>query len=95
MKKLYSSPITDGLYSLQYFVGLLKSIDRQTPLELSEHIIERGTGYFYCSEYDEVGEVGNCGKRCDEYEPRNGKSGICKHHRPVYDDTGNTLTIYK
>lgn len=50
--------------------------------------------YFFCKEFDTVGERGEgCGKECEAYIPRNGKSGICKHWRHCYEPTDNELTI--
>jgi hypothetical protein len=45
----------------------------------------KGTGFFFCNEFQQVGEVGNCGRDCLMYNPRNGKNGICKHYRGVYE----------
>ncbi len=46
----------------------------------------------YCKEFDEVIAKDHpfilfdgCGKSCDGYEPRNGKSGRCKHHSHCYE----------
>jgi len=44
----------------------------------------KGTGMFYCLQYDDLYELGSgeCNKKwCKFYEPRNNKGGICKHHR--------------
>jgi len=42
------------------------------------------THIFWCQHYDEVCGMGTdyfrCGKGCAHYQPRNGKSGRCKHH---------------
>jgi hypothetical protein len=38
----------------------------------------------FCRYNYEVGEKGECGKKCETYEPRNGKSGICKHYGYLY-----------
>lgn len=46
---------------------------------------ETNVPYFFCSYFGETGEVGEgCGKECSAYDPRNGKSGICKHYRNCY-----------
>jgi hypothetical protein len=61
--------------------------------EINEMVVfearrETGTGYFYCREYMEVGEVGeSCGKFCAHYKPLNGKNGRCKHYGYVYEQT--------
>ena len=53
-----------------------------------------GANYFFCKDSFEAGEKGNCGKSCTAYKPRNGKNGICKHNRPVYEH-GNKVKFYK
>ena len=40
-------------------------------------------GYMYCKLHG-AGEDGNCGKICDDYIPRNGKRGMCKHRGTLY-----------
>jgi len=37
----------------------------------------------WCIEDDCYSDRGCCGGLCDEYSPRNGRSGICKHHRKM------------
>jgi hypothetical protein len=29
-------------------------------------------------------EIGECGKQCEDYKPRNGKSGCCLHYSKVF-----------
>lgn len=55
--------------------------------------IERGVDVFYCAAYGESGEKGNCGNVCKKYIPRNGKSGICKFNRPVYEKTNKSIIV--
>lgn len=47
---------------------------------------------FYCREYTSLVDKGECGKQCESYDPRNGKSGICKHHGNLYAQ-GEKVTI--
>lgn len=65
--------------------------------ELKLHLAERETdsGYFYCRFYGSVGEKsdGECGKMCEGYEPRNGKSGACKHSGYTYDNAGRQFLL--
>lgn len=64
-------------------------------LEVIEAEIDRGTGMFWCMELQEIGDKADsgCGKMCDSYKPRNGKNGICKHHRNTYSYTDKVMTI--
>lgn len=53
-------------------------------------LYERHSGYLSESWLDKP-----CGKGCSAYDPRNGKSGICKHWRHVYEpDYTQTITIH-
>lgn len=92
MKKLYSNNARDGLYTLDSWKQFLRA-NKLKSLTLRENIIDKCTDYFYCTEFDEVGESGNCGKKCDKYKPRNGKNGVCMHHRRCYEETVYLLTI--
>jgi hypothetical protein len=51
--------------------------------------------HFYCKEFDYVGvkSDGECGKICDGYTPKNGKSGMCRHQAKCYEPTGEPITI--
>ena len=43
---------------------------------------EYNTGFFYCAEYAQMGEVGEgCGKECFAYKPKNGVKGVCSHFK--------------
>lgn len=41
----------------------------------------RGSDIFFCRHHQEVGlkSESTCGKECDAYAPRNGKTGRCRH----------------
>lgn len=66
--------------------------DVLTHVRLYPAVMEKGTGDFYCDEFDFVGnsrmasaDYHQCGRACDAYAPRNGKSGRCRYSKPVYD----------
>ena len=50
---------------------------------------------FFCQYSNDVGEKGDCGKFCDVYQPRNGKSGCCKHHGFLYEQGTESYILYK
>lgn len=55
---------------------------------------EVGSDYFFCTHFVEVGEKGcGCGKECESYSPRNGKSGACKHLGSMYEQTDRIFTL--
>ncbi len=92
-KKHYFQNNDENCYTLDYHKEYMKDNDIKE-MVVYEAKIERGTGYFYCREFMEIGEVGNsCGKVCDKYAPMNGKSGKCNHFGNVYEQTNITLTI--
>lgn len=68
----------------------------ERPIELYEAKPEYGTDYFYCSNYYFVGikSDSDCGKLCEGYNPRNGKSGRCKHSNSCYTATDKKITVY-
>ena len=78
MKKYYFRDDDELCYTIEGHKDIMR-FNEEKEIEVFEAKIDRGLGYFYCHEYGEVGESGeSCGKQCDGYSPRNGKSGICK-----------------
>ena len=65
-------------------------------IELFEAIPDKDKSYFWCKSFSEVCGIGPdfepCGKSCEDYAPRNGKSGICKHKTHCYTH-GNTVNF--
>lgn len=62
--------------------------------EIIEATIVTGGGFFFCDEYNEIGESGeSCGLQCQKYAPRNGKSGRCKHHKNTYEPSDKVRTL--
>lgn len=71
-------------HHLQYMAE--NNINEMTVLKAK---IVNDSEFFYCTEVMEVGEKnGTCGKMCEDYRPRNSKSGICKYFRNTYENTG-------
>lgn len=56
---------------------------------------EKNPQGFYCREDGEVylKEDMQCGIGCMAYAPRNGKSGICKHHRGTWEATDEKVSF--
>jgi hypothetical protein len=48
-------------------------------LELFRAIPEKVDGMFWCRAVEAAGEDGSCGIQCKYYEPKNGRSGMCRH----------------
>jgi hypothetical protein len=89
--KYYFQKGAESCFNLEYHKDYMR-VENINSLVLHEAVKESGTGYFYCRDLSEVGETGQCGKVCKAYSPNNGKSGICKHHKPVYRE-GKEITI--
>lgn len=47
--------------------------------------IKNDDGYIFCSSVFEWSERGDCGKWCNDYTPRNGKTGCCRYLRQGYE----------
>jgi hypothetical protein len=95
MAKYYFQKDAEMCYTLDDHIDQMR-FNNIKEMVVYEAKIERGTGFFYCREFGEVGEVGeSCGRLCDKYAPMNGKSGKCKHAGNVYMQTDviKTLTI--
>lgn len=65
----------------------------QMDLFLAER--ETNASYFFCKHFGECGDKseGGCGKRCEGYKPRNGKSGVCKHYGYTFEQTDRCFTL--
>ena len=93
MAKLYFQDDDENCYNIQHHIDYMKENEIKE-MKVFEAKPEHGTGMFFCKEYSEVGEVnGTCGKMCDKYMPRNGKSGICKYHGFVFEQTDKSKII--
>ncbi len=53
-------------------------------LELWEAEPERFESIFWCKAVLAVTEEGHCGKECEDYTPKNGRSGMCIHKGNFY-----------
>jgi hypothetical protein len=96
--KLYFSGFNEEIcYPIEWILNEMK----ERGLDVVEVYLaqrELGTNYFFCKAVWLVSEhgdgFGDCGKSCEIYEPRNGKSGCCKHRGFCYEPGVEfTLTI--
>lgn len=85
-KSYFSDTEEEWTYSLDYHIEQAKEAGLKE-IKLYEPVRDKNSDAFGCAKYWFVGLKGedNCGKICEGYEPRNGKSGICKHHRYTYE----------
>lgn len=93
MKKLYFATLDSEMcHTLDYHLDDAKE-NGLSEIELYEAIPDNDKEYFFCRAVGECAVKGDCGKHCEEYDPRNGKFGICRYKGKCYTP-GNKL-IFK
>ena len=92
-KFYFESPSDEICYSLDYFVEKLEVGEDE--LILFPAIPETCAGVFWCKIHHFCGDDSRdtCGRQCKEYEPRNGKSGRCRHHCHWVYEHGDPIRI--
>ena len=86
---------SEQCYTIDYFYEQLNENDL-IQMQIYPAIIEYGIDYFWCDEFEAVGEKGeSCGILCEKYKPRNGKNGRCVYHKNCYFPGETSITIYK
>lgn len=67
-------------YSEDYFKDQMRD-EGLTEMTVLEAIPMKSSeiGYMWCKKSQSAGVKGECGRECLDYEPRNGKSGMCKN----------------
>lgn len=69
-------------------------LNGQQTVVLYEAVPEKLDGVFFCRATEVVGEDdGGCGKLCEFYDPRNGKSGMCRHKDKTTYSPGKEVTF--
>lgn len=84
----------DVCVQLKWHIKYMKeNCIKEMKVFLAEREID--SDYFYCTKFSEVGEKnqGFCGIRCKEYNPKNKKSGACKHLGGMYEQKDDYLVI--
>ena len=83
MKYYFETSESEECYQASHF-------DKGT--EVFEAIPVKLKGVFWCKELSFVGMEG-CGKQCDFYTPRNGKSGMCRFRSNTLFEQGEKVTL--
>jgi hypothetical protein len=91
--KLYFERHSDFCYPLKDIKAHIKDAELKT-LTVYPAIKTKVKGMIYCRHFQLVGE-NHCGKQCEAYAPRNGKSGCCKHLGSLYEPDFNKPKIIK
>lgn len=84
MKPKYYFRETDSemCYTLDYHIAEAKEYGL-TEIELYKAVPEKIPYFIWCNIYG-MSVMGGCGKECISYNPRNGKSGMCKNQGRFY-----------
>jgi hypothetical protein len=102
MAKYYFQQDGEQAYDLQYHLDYMKKHDLKEmvvfeakTLLINHFIRVTGTEFFFCHEFQEVGEKhqDSCGIVCGGYKPRNGKNGRCIHSGYTYEQTDRKKTL--
>jgi len=94
-KQLYFEDIDSNICrSEEYFQNIMKR-DGLQEMKVLEAFPYREEGLFWCYIAHEVADKSDqpCGKECNHYEPRNGKSGCCKHYTRQFYHHGDEVTL--
>ena len=95
-EKLYfSDEISDEkCYSKSYLIDEMKEREL-LKIDVTLAIRELKSYYFYCRlNFEVMGKNDECcGKFCEDYRPRNGKSGCCKFWGFVYTPTNKKFIL--
>lgn len=88
----FGSEDDEKCYTLDYHIAEARSEN------LKEVVLFKAEKYtvkdvFWCRSEGEVTESGYCGKQCENYEPRNGKSGMCKHRSNIFYQPGERVVF--
>lgn len=85
MAKYYFQKHDEDCYTRQYHLDYMQE-NGLTEMKVFEAIRDVGVDYFYCKYHCLIGTTDDCcGKyNCEQYEPRNKISGICKHYGYCY-----------
>ena len=69
--------------------------DGEKEIFLREAKRDFGSGFMWCKEDCECVESGDdiCGRSCENYKPRNGKSGRCVHLDNTFTPIGEVLVL--
>ena len=82
-------------WTAQHFIEYMKE---HSIKEMSVYVAKKikVSGFFWCNEIEFVGSKidSDCGKFCKNYDPRNGKSGCCKHYTTtLYECSDKVVTL--
>ena len=87
---------TDYCYTLRAILAIMKE-NGLTEVRAYEAKAEKIENVFYCravGTFTDTAYDNPCGKQCEDYSPRNGKSGRCRYHDVYsYDKTDKMIVL--
>jgi hypothetical protein len=84
---------SENCFPLKYWKNKIKE-DKLESLVLYKAELDTKSWHFYCTQFGSVGSVGEgCGKECEKYSPRNGKSGRCRFSNNCYLETDKKIVL--
>lgn len=85
MKYYFQNKDSETCYNKIYWLHYMKD-NKLNQIELIVAKSVKDNYQFFCREVNQVSDKGNCGKNnCNNYKPRNGVSGCCKHVGKLYE----------
>ena len=93
MKYYQNNKNDEVCYPLSYWQR--DAFNEQKPIIVEEMKYDTSESMKWCQEEQEFMNKGDdvCGKSCDSYSPRNGKSGYCRNARHTLIGTGKFIKV--
>lgn len=92
-KYYFQTPQSEMCHPLSYFQNIYKKVlGKGQKIILYEAIPYSMPNIMWCKKFESAGDTGNCGKQCELYEPKNKKSGCCKHYSRTFYEPSNKPT---
>ena len=89
-KYFFETEDSEMSYTKEHFFDIMR-FDKIEEKEVFKAVPDRQQDFIYCKEFG-VSDRGTCGRDCPSYDPRNGKSGICKIQGQLYTP-GEKVTL--
>lgn len=93
MKYYFETKDSAFCYTAGYFQEMMKENGTEE-MSVYEAKPEKIEGVFWCKEFCNIGETGDCGKQCPGYSPRNGRGGCCWHYSKRIFQPGEQIIIH-
>lgn len=82
----------DKCYTREHFDEIMKKENKPAVKVVKANPV-KDCDFFWCNKYRDIYQRGDCSSECDYYEPRNGKSGCCKHFSETLYEQGDKVIL--